>query len=301
MHTIKTQADLPDWFKTRKYKKNLTAIEWYREIRRRSYFIVLTDYVDYLGREVQTSIWVSDKGLPEPLYYLPLSGNPVNPLTLREALYIGAAIKEAAIQDKEVSEITNKVEQIINSWISKKTKCLVNNERAFVSAEYENELSKFYNSFEEDSKIDGDITNYLDALGNPFLYGQAIKGELITIDTFLDDQTILEGVKRWLNDYRKTNGEKAKRPFNQNDFDDWTYFKIREICDLDVWARLAGVRILDKVIANALWPNSSDEISPIDVLRTTSRKHVSAIFTSEIAARLYGQLIMEKGEKFLDK
>lgn len=301
MRTIKTQADLPDWFKTRKYKKNLTAIEWYREIRRREYFIGITNYVDYLGREVQASIWVSDKGLPEPLYHLPQNDNPINPLTLREAIYVGVAIKEAATKDKEVSEITTKVEQLINSWISKKTKCLVNNGRAFVSDEYENELSKFYNSFEEDSKIDGDITNYLDALGNPFLYGSRMNGEPVTIDTSFDDQTILEGVKRWLNDYRKTNGEKAKRPFNQNDFDDWTYFKIREICDLDVWGRLAGVKILDKVIANTLWPNSSDEISPIDVLRTTSRKHVSAIFTSEIAARLYGQLIMEKGENFLDE
>jgi hypothetical protein len=139
-------------------------------------------------------------------------------------------------------------------------------------------------------------------MGNPWLsYGRPLNGFPVTIDTQFDDETIITHVKLWLAEKRKSEGESARRPYNQSDFDDWAYYRIRELFDLENWAIASNVKILDSVIAAALWPNAPDGFSPIDVLRTTARRKAKDIFRFETSVRLWGQLLISRGENFLDE
>ena len=167
------------------------------------------------------------------------------------------------------------------------------------SCEYENYLKVFSIFLDENEYLYEDVLT-VSEIGNPLLsYGRPLIGTPIIIDTQFDDETILDSMKKWLAENRFLNNERKRRALNQNDFDDWTYFKIREVIDLDIWAKLSGIRILDKVIASAVWSEVGD-ISPIDILRTTTRKKIEEVFNLEMAVRLYGQLVQSKGENFLD-
>lgn len=302
MKTIKTKNELPDWFKNKKYDKRLSAINWYREIRRREYLIAAIHYLPNLSIELLVKLWLSD--MNEILYHIPHIGNPVNPLSLGEALYLSHSISEATTKEPEILEISKTFDRLIEKWLLERIIKGDENPKGLFSRQYEDEIGNFYNYFDDDSKfaaVNKPVIEICD-LGNPLLsYGRPLSGTPITIDTQFDDQTILESVKSWLSDQRKAANEKAKRPFNQNDFDDWTYYKIREVYDLDIWAILSGVRIQDKVIASALWSDSNDEISPIDILRTTTRTKIKEVFTPEVAVRFYGQLLIQEGENFLEK
>ena len=132
----------------------------------------------------------------------------------------------------------------------------------------------------------------------PFLMN-VDNGLPITVDLHFEDETIIEHFRSWLNEERRRTGERARRPFRQDDFDDWEHYKIRELFDLETWARLKGVRIPDNVLANALWPTPPQDISPLDVLRTTTRKKVGQVFSEIAADRFYRQLYLERGEQFI--
>ena len=107
-------------------------------------------------------------------------------------------------------------------------------------------------------KLDEPIEKFLEGVGNPWLsYGRPLNGFPITVDTQFDDETIVSFFKQWLAEKRKTEGERARRPFLQSDFDDWEYYKVREIFDLETWAEIINVKIPDNVIAQFLWPNPS--------------------------------------------
>ena len=59
------------------------------------------------------------------------------------------------------------------------------------------------------------------------------------------------------------------------DFEDWQKYGVLPVFDLDMWARLEEVRIADRVIARAVWPEDTDDIDnfdPIERLRKVTRK-----------------------------
>ena len=62
----------------------------------------------------------------------------------------------------------------------------------------------------------------------------------------------------------------------QGDSDeDWQKYGVLPVFDLDMWARLEEVRIADRVIARAVWPEDTDDIDnfdPIERLRKVTRK-----------------------------
>lgn len=212
-----------------------------------------------------------------------------------EAMYLAACFDDAKSQEAycDYSDLM----KVFKSEVNRP-------ERALFSRKYENMLDNFFDKYAESEEMSEFVYPTIadGHIGEIYLsYGRPINGYPIIIDTQFDDATIISSVQMWLADRRKENGEKAaRRPFVQNDFDDWAYFKIREVVDLDTWARANDVKILDKVMAAAIWPNAGDEISPIDMLRTTSRKKVKEIFRFEICVRLFGQLMLELGENFLE-
>lgn len=302
MKVIKSVADLPDWFKEKKYEKTLSVTDWYREIRKRQYGV---DAVEFMMTNPHVSshhardvLYILHAALPKewPFFWINQQNYPIEDMSKMEAMYLAACFDDPKSQEahRDYSDLM----QVFKSEVN-------HPKRTVFSRKYEDMLSDFFNKYAESEEMselvyptaaDGNI-------GGLYLsYGRPLKGYPVIIDTQYDDATIIGFVQMWLADRRKENGEKAaKRPFLQNDFDDWAYFKIREVVDLDTWARANDVKILDKVMAAAIWPNAGDEISPIDMLRTTSRKKVKEIFRFEICVRLYGQLMLDLGENFLEE
>lgn len=301
MITIKSVKDLPQWFKDAKYEKNLGAVDWYREIRKRQ---LVLDTIEKVRSQPNSSLRSIGEILeilhtvPKdwPLYELPQHNWPVEDMTKIEAIYIAACF-----DDEKAKEVYARYQELMRVFRSE-----VNNpDQVYFSRKYEEMLRAFYETYASDGTL-GELA-YLTVADTTISkmhlsYGRPLHGYPVIIDTQYDDETILQHVRQWLAEHRAEKGEKpAKRPFSQNDFDDWTYYKIREVVDLEMWATVNGVRIQDKVIAAALWPHTIDEISPIDMLRTTSRKKVKEIFQWDVCVRLYGQLRLERGENFLSK
>ena len=289
MKIIKTKNDLPNWFLDKKYPKNLTAIDWYFEIRKVVYLNhLLEDKIQ--DKEFLLSMLSADaKKIP---LIQPDNVQPIQPLTVLESLYISNAITVDGID-----LINSDLKKLLLMWKEEIKK----EDAVPYSWEYERELEEFMKNIFQKDIVFEDVLKFSE-LGNPFLsFGRPLNGTPVVIDTQFDDQTIINSVKKWLEEQRKINKEKAKRPFNQNDFDDWTLFKIREIAELDVWAKIENIKIQDKVLASALWSNSDGDVSPIDILRTTSRKKIKEIYNFQTAVRLHGQLIIQEGENFLHK
>lgn len=306
MKKITSVSELPDWFKNRSYKKRLSKVDWFREIRMRETVIGLLEEEQ---RDAHFSEEVSDKDrefllkMLEPtsrpdssISIVPHSNRPVHDLTAGEALYL-----RSVIRDEDLILLGKYFNRLLLYWLT----ALKEGPEGpgYLLEEYDERIRIFFDKLKKHpcaGKMDEPIVKFLDGVGNPWLYhGRALNGFPITIDTQYDDETIINYFKSWLAEKRKTEGERVRRPFNQNDFDDWEHYKIREIFDLDIWATLMNVKILDKVIAHSLWPNPSDDFSPIDVLRTTARKKVKEVFTYNVAVRFYRQLLLEYGENFL--
>jgi len=237
-------------------------------------------------------------GSDSTIFFVSQSNRPVHDLTAGEALYF-----RSAIRDDDLIELGKGFDRLLSLWLEALKEDPKGPTPLFGA--YEEEIAIFVNELRKRpcaDKLDEPIEKFLDGVGNPWLsYGRPLNGYPITIDTQYDDETIINHVKSWLAEKRKADGERARRPFLQNDFDDWEYYKIREIFDLQTWSSLMNVKIADKVIAHSLWPNASDDFSPIDVLRTTARKKVKEVFTFSVVIRLYGQLLLEYGENFLKK
>lgn len=299
MQTIKSKSQLPDWFKNKIYSKNLTSIDWYREIFDRKLNLGMIEMRESLGHTSDKnntslmSLFLRDSNKKSPLYKISQHGKPIQPLSVFEASYLSIAA-----ESDDLENFKQRLQNLLKMW-----KVEINriDESPVFSYQYEVELEDFIKDISSKEFLFLDVLG-ISEIGNPFFsYDRPLNGTPVTIDTQFDDKTIIESVKEWLQLERVKMKEKAKRPFNQNDFDDWTYYKIREVCDLDNWSKISGIKILDKVIADTLWPYSDGDISPIDILRTTSRKKVQEIFNHQTAVRFYGQLVMQEGENFLDK
>ncbi len=308
MEKIKDISKLPDWFHKRVYRKQLSDIDWYREIRRRQNLLSLIEMrgedLSSIGEEshqILSEFLENEDVRPDSLIYVvSQDGIPFRELTVGETAFLAFSA-----QQSDVSEIVRKYEKLLELWrvtIEEIQTAEAEGEPKLTYGLYDRDLATFIDQLddEDESKLESPIEQYYEHLENPWLsYGRPLNGYPLTIDTQFDNETILQHVKEWLIEKRKTEGSKARRPFNQNDFDDWEFYKIREIFDLQTWATLNGTKILDRVIADALWPNAPDDFSPIDTLRTTARKKTKDIFQFETVVRLYGQLRLIHGENFL--
>lgn len=306
---ITSVSELPDWFKNRTYKKKLSRVDWFREIRMRQTLIHLlemgqrhTHYSEEASNERREFLLRLLEAAPRPdslIFLVSQSNRPVHDLTAGEALYL-----KSAIRDDDLIQVGKKFDGLLLLWFKALKEDPVGPTTPLFG-DFERRIRVFFDELEKSSyadKLDEPIDKFLDGVGNPWLsYGRPLNGFPITVDTQYDDETIINFFKNWLAEKRKTEGERVRRPFLQNDFDDWEYFKIREIFDLEAWATIMNVKILDKVIAHSLWPNSSDDFSPVDVLRTTARKKVKEVFSFNVVVRLYGQLLLEYGENFLEQ
>lgn len=305
---IKSVSELPDWYKHRSYRKRLSKVDWFREIRMRQSVVRLLEMDQADGHSLDDLSDSSRKILlrfletaphpSSPIFFISQSNRPVHALTAEEAIYL-----RSAIRDEDLSQFGKEYDRLLSLWHKA---CDEDPEGPTpLFGEYEHQLEKFVDELEKHpyaGKLEQPIESVLDGVGNPWLsYGRPLNGSPITIDTQYDDETITSYFKSWLAEKRRAEGERVRRPFVQNDFDDWEYFKIRELFDLETWATVMNVKILDKVIAHALWPNPSDSFSPIDVLRTTARRKVKDVFNFNVVVRLYGQLLLEYGENFLEQ
>ena len=227
---ITTVDELPDWFKSKIYKKNLTDAQCYVEINFRTMLLAW----DRLDGERDTAFARDDfdraiklKINPtSPLLHIPGAHNPIEDLTALEATYLAATYRAHRPSSAGLMEELN---QLIALW---KIEREDPPEPGMVSYRYEKAVETFFEGLRKDEKLE---TTYFDAgdLANPFLsYAQAINGVPLVVDTEFDDQTLIASFKKWLADVRLQSNEKIKRPFKQDDYDDWAYYKIREVYDL---------------------------------------------------------------------
>lgn len=300
MNVVRSVNELPDWFKTRKYEKQLAPADWYRSIRWRQ----------KISSTWNESFFVGNKSFPvqeekvkfflemlemewdrhSVLYELNQFNHPVQSLTKGEVLFL------ATLTDPSTRKFGKELESLIDAWNNEEH---VSQGRLFPIG-YELELCRVVAQADQLPQLNSPAFSEDIGIGNPYLsFGRPLTGHPLTVDLQYDDETILTHFKQWIKDQRRKQGVQVKKPISEGDFDDWVYYRVREIFDLELWSAISGIKILDQVLANALWPNAPDSMSPLDILRTTSRKKVKEIINYEFCARFHGQLVIEQGENFL--
>lgn len=307
IETIKSISQIPNDVRTRfSYKKQLSATDWYREIRHRQFY---KSHIEFIyakfppktipggGFEIFDRLHEDYENLENPLsvanYYLDHWNKPVSDLTLHEAAYLACGVRQSGNE-----KIIDDLDLLLRQWDTARQDKV----ETFIESPYKDLVEVYVDTvFESEVNYEAPALAFTLELGNPFLsFGQPLNGLPITVDTQFDDETLVHGFRDWLRTRRAQDKEKVRRPFNQNDFDDWAHYKVRELFDLEIWAALRNVKILDRVVAEYLWPNPLENFSPIDVLRTTTRKKAKEVFSFSVCLRLYSQLRLELGENFLD-
>jgi len=305
MEKITNVSALPEWFSNQVYRKQLSDIDWYREIQMREIVRTMANLGPYTGpsdeklRYGRHNFLSVETTRPDSvIYQIPTRGDPVGDVSVLEAAFLGFSVEKFLSNN-----LLNEFNTLLEIWgkFLKEDNVRPDNEKLPPPYEYEKKLGLFIDLIrDEDSAFHSNVENFSKQLGNPFLsYGNVINGYPLTIDTSFDDETIVLKVKEWLAKKREEENTKSRRPFNQNDFDDWEYYKIRQIFDLQIWAQINETKILDRVIADAVWPNAPEDFSPIEVLRTTARKKVTEVFSYETVLQMYGQLVILHGVNFL--
>ena len=299
MTKIKSVGDLPEWFRPALYERNITDRDWYREIRKRTwaYEQIKSARADPRAprHRVNTLFRACYKNLKPSWREYRQDGPdvPVRDMTQREAIFLAAAN-----WTDTAKHFFNDCRGLMDAYAKE-----VAHGEDWASAEYDERAAEFvfnWHEFRDNELNDMAFGSSLDEC-NPLLsHSRYYEGYPLVVDTSFDDETILNDMKVWLAMVRRDRESKARRPFNQNDFDDWSLYKIREIHDLDLWSFINDIKIPDRVIAAALWPHASDDFSPLDVLRTTARKKYREIISPSAELRLYGQLVLAYGENFLD-
>lgn len=305
--SIKSLSQIPDSVRSRfSYKKQLSATDWYREIRHRQFFkghieFMYSKHPPAIGSDGSFEIF---KNLEEDYanlsnpssvvsYYLDHWNSPISDLTLHGAAYLACGLRQSGNE-----KIIDDLDRLLIQWAAE----CKNEAKSNISATYEDLLEVYMDTVSESQvNYEAPVMAFTLDLSNPLLsFGQPLDGYPVTIDMQFDDETLVQSFRSWLKTRRAQNKEKVRRPFNQNDFDDWAHYKIRELFDLEIWAALRNVKILDRVVAEYLWPNPPENFSPIDVLRTTTRKKAREVFSFPSCLRLYSQLRLGLGENFLD-
>lgn len=302
MKTIKSVSELPKKLRDRfAYKKQQSPVDWYRDVRHRQYYkehleMMYSNFVQVMEKDAVGRLIDGYFDLQNPFsvanYHLPHWNEPVEDQTVHQTAYLSCGLRTAGYQS-----VIEQLSTLLERWEDERKVT----DNFLITQDYEAKAAA-YIKYMDESEIDFDapVERLTAPLGNPLLsYGRPLSGYPVVVDTQFDDETLVKGFRLWLKKRRETDREKAKRPFNQNDFDDWAHYKIRELFDLEVWAALCNVKILDRVIADYLWPNASDNFAPLDVLRTTTRKKMAEVFTFPTCLRFYVQLRTEFGENFL--
>lgn len=303
MNKIKSVKDLPSWFSTGNYKDNINEQDWYREVARRSWVMSSIE-----KRSLNPGYLGSSKAIEDSERFVIASWKPndkrytvlqnfraVRDMSEVNAVLIGSCCSQ---NEKTTSAIQIYRLQLLLELFQFE-KLLLKNGKKDLSIEYKHKAWAYWHEFVEKANCPSLAHQAVENFGNPFLYGSSsLEGYPLVINMDHSDELIVTAFNDWLGERRRLDKEKSKRRFTEKQFSDWSLFKIRQVFDLDIWAKLNMVKITDNVMAKAIWSNNASG-SPIDVLRTTSRGKVNEIFQPDVVARFRNQLILEKGENFL--
>lgn len=296
----KPRRQLDEWFVASRYKRGLTLTEWYREISNRTLFrsmcYELWSDKDFPSKVVEDDCGVFrillDTPVPDWAGYHP-SGieDPIQELSIAEAIHLTTGLTH------EEEQYKRDLQALKAFW---DTNDGASTGRNFPPG-YETQLYAFLQRWQKLESLKRSAYER-DENGNYFLScGRPLSGYPLTIDIQFDDETLTAVFQDWLKQRRRADGEKARRPFNENDTSDWEQYRVREVFDLQLWARVYNERLTDRRIAELAWGNWNKDISPIDILVKTTRKKVDELFRTSTQIRFYGQLRMQLGDDFLTK
>ena len=233
MDKITKVSDLPEWFFNQVYRKQLSDIDWYREIRLREVTRYMTDLLmdSYIQLETTKENPLIDRKKnfeefcdstlnrlsidnirPDSLVYLMSDrGSPVKDLSVLEAAFLGFTV-ENLISNNLLDEFN----LLLELWnkCRKEYDAIPDNEKPScpVSTKYDQDLQSFMGRIEDDDPIvHANVEKYSTQLGNPFQsFSYALNGYPLTIDTTFDDETILLDMKKWLAIKRKEENTKSR-------------------------------------------------------------------------------------------
>ncbi len=290
---VKKYKDFPGWFKSKSYKDIYSAENWLYEIRLRTTIrsLLLSRHAPEGIRLDSFVNWISEERSPMGLYrQIDEEFKPVRDMSVHDALFFSVCARS---QQHACNFV--KIDELIGEGLRILPEVANSPSHVLIPYEYEKKLQDTV----ED--IDDDVFDWLDSNAykywpgaNPWLsFRDAFHGRPITVDTYLDDKTLIESFKKWLKNARQEESEKAIRPFSDQDFEKWNRYKILQVFDIDAWSMMAGIKVTDSALANVLWPDTdrnAEDISPLDRLRKVTRKTISSVINDKAAYRLAVQM-----------
>ncbi len=304
---IKNHRDFPEWFKNKVYPDLHTTQDWHSQLVLRIVIKMIFISGDKYHAQAMNSSekeyirWVTTSPheyLTKTLYDLPIEefsikDPPVDDLSIHDAVFFSQCIRnsEMPVKAKQVEKVLAEGFKILPD--------IINNPEKSIPKGYETKALDLLADDDVNDWFSGDAFKCWSGV-NPWLgwgAARAIHGRPITVDTSLDDKTLVDSFKMWLKMVREEESRKAAKPFTSKDFDRWNRYKILQVLDIDVWSKITGNKITDSALAGFLWPDNdldAEDISPLDRLRKVTRKTITSVISTKTLRRLAAQVEAEK-------
>jgi len=305
---IKNPKDLPDWFKKKNYKIPNSCISWAEELNARLFISLYIKSKDKNKSEDNLNFFLhneTSKFNAKDLFEYVDVESPINELTIFDTIALSTFIWKPSydrIKD-ELHEALKTAERLYDEEPSSPLSELIM--RVFME---DMTGQSVMDAIEDESDFEIFNTPALDIYNKShFLLNEAafLNGVPITIDLGFDDKTILDELKKWLKDKRKSMDEVSKRPFSEKDFNNWKKYKVLEVFDLYIWSEFYDIKITEPALAKALWSDydidADDVSSPIDTLRKTTKKKINELVNPLTVRKIQAQAALELNELYKDE
>lgn len=292
MRTIKLKKDLPDWFIQRKYKNNLTLLDWYYEIQWRLYCMELAKSPDLL--EHAKGFWAKSPDREDVLAFSKFRNPPPSPIADFTQFNLAFAYFHEFENPHTNFYKQDNLKQHLEYLLSKYSHKDGEKHQAFGYPLYFDIIKK---QIQQEKKVMHKSPPTGWWLYNDMFCGEhmGMDGFPITVNLHYDDSYLIEQFKQWLAVKREKDKKKPrlseKNKISDRQISQWALGNYRQLIDLDYWAKLEKVKIAEDLMISTIWPN--DTAKTKESLKETRRQY-RKVFHFRTRERLTNQIKMSK-------
>ncbi len=268
---VKRATDLPNWFDLKKYSRtiSLDAAGWYEQLTVRKWQMKLLDWRD----EDQKPLLTSDLerlDLTRTTAIVDVAAN----LTMRLFFYDGVMHEHRT--ESPVYSLGVRLSTVRDFYL---TEGRIESEKRQYAHSFFSQFANSKNWLDEPTEVRFPCLDWIDkpidAISN------ATRNEVnVLVDLGLPDKVLIEQFKALLQGRRRRPSDLAQdlAPNRRANFSDWTTFGVLPFIDLKIWERETGIKIPNRVMADAIFPKGE---GGEEVVRKTTSKIATELLSDE--------------------
>ena len=145
----------------------------------------------------------------------------------------------------------------------------------------------------------------IDMANEPFELSDVIPRIPVMIDLEQDDESLKLAFELFLEGAREATGVESRK-IDEKTLQEWRFYGVLQIFDLQYWAALSGERYTDNVLASAVW--GADDVDINERLRKVARPKMVELFQDTLTlerlmnqVQIYEAFISEMPSEWLER